>query len=98
MEIVSRGHPKAYDGVLYSVSQKVTEQQGEALRRSQKHNYRSMADRQSDKLNVVGSNPTSYYTKKQEPSPVVPQKRLNPGHESESGRYELARGLSLVYK
>lgn len=34
MEIVSSPQAKAYDGVLYSVSQKDTEQQGEALRQS----------------------------------------------------------------
>ena len=34
MEIASSPQAKAYDGVLYSVSQKGTEQQGEALRRS----------------------------------------------------------------
>ena len=57
MEIASSPQAKAYDGVLYSVSQKGTEQQGEALRRS-KTTHRSMADRSSSKRNVVGSNPT----------------------------------------
>lgn len=56
MEIASSPQAKAYDGVLYSVSQKGTEQQGEALRRS-KTTHRSMADRLFTKQNVTGSTP-----------------------------------------
>lgn len=54
-----------------------------------------MVDQSSDKRNVVGSNPTSEYTKKQETSPVILQKRLNSKHFGELGQLE-ARKAKVV--